>query len=253
MQASTNKLFKWFRGVFEKSNPSARKSTLRAATGDAAARGDEVTADSELLHPPRGEPQQAINFTLARGSIYNEHDIEVIVGHYWRYAPSVGIDPVVAFAQCVHETSERDPATGRWRPMSTWWAERPRRNPAGLGVTGEETHTPQADTRAWQQDTRVDPPLWRAGLAFESWDVCVRAQLGRLIAYALPEGAETPEQREMMDFALSFRPLSPRMRGTAPTLRQLGARHNPTGHGWATPGDRYGEKIAEIANAIRNS
>ena len=35
-----------------------------------------------------------------------------------------------------------------------------------------------------------------------------------------------------------------------PTLRLLGAEHNPTGTGWAAPGTHYGQRIAEIARAI---
>lgn len=219
--------------------------------GDADAAG--VNEDSGLLCPPRAAEQQAISFINARGSYYNPNDIGVIVGHYWRYAPEVGLDPLLAVAQCIHETSELDPQTGTWRPLSQWWAQRPRRNPAGIGVNGMEQQTRPADTTGWQEDTSTDPPTWRAGLAFESWDVSVRAQLGRLLAYALPQGQENQAQRDMIDFALAFRPLPANMRGSAPTLKPLGAAHNPTGQGWAFPGDKYGERIAQIARAIQNS
>lgn len=40
------------------------------------------------------------------------------------------------------------------------------------------------------------------------------------------------------------------LRGSAPTLRQLGRAHNPTGQGWASPGTDYGAKIAAIARRI---
>ena len=87
-------------------------------------------------------------------------------------------------------------------------------------------------------------------MGFESWDVASRAHIGRLLGFALHDGEASDKQRKMIDFALSFRPLSRSLRGTAPTLKMLGTRHNPAGQGWATPGDQYGERIAAIANAI---
>jgi hypothetical protein len=156
----------------------------------------------------------------------------------------------LAVAQCIHETSEQDPATGKWRPLSTWWAQRPRRNPAGLGITGEESRTPPADKSGWIEDTSTQPSTWKKGLAFDSWDEAVRVQVGRLLAYTLPAGQENNAQRELIAFSLGVRPLPQKMRGTAPTLKPLGAHHNPTGEGWAYPGDNYGNKIAEFAQAI---
>jgi hypothetical protein len=212
-----------------------------------------ITADSELLSPPRATMEQAAAYINRRGSVYTPHDIDVIAGHYWRYCVPAGLDPLLAVAQCIHETSERDPATGKWLPLSTWWAQRPRRNPAGLGVTGEESASRPADTAGWLEDTRTQPSLWRKGLAFSSWDESTRAQIGRLLAYAIPEAQEDDAQRELIAFALGIRSLPQRMRGSAPKLKLLGAAHNPTRQGWAYPGDNYGNKIAEIARAIINT
>jgi hypothetical protein len=209
-----------------------------------------ITADSTLLSAPRSTAAQAEAYIIALGSIYSDSDIRKIVGYYWRYAPFVGLDPLLAIAQCIHETSEHDPATGRWRPLSSWWAQRPRRNPAGIGVTSEERESRPGDTKNWAEDKRFNPPTWKAGLSFESWDVASRAHIGRLLAFAIQNGEATDQQREMVDFALSFRPLGRLLRGSAHTLQLLGARHNPTGQGWATPGDHYGARIASIASAI---
>lgn len=209
-----------------------------------------ITADSTLLSAPRATAAQAEAYIVALGSVYSDSDISKIVGYYWRYAPSVGLDPLPAIAQCIHETSEHDQATGRWRPMSSWWAQRPRRNPAGIGVTGEERRTRPIDVKTWAEDNGFDPPIWRAGLSFESWDVASRAHIGRLLAFALQFGQATRSQREMIDFALSFRPIGKSLRGSAPTLKLLGARHNPTGQGWATPGVDYGARIASVASEI---
>jgi hypothetical protein len=58
-------------------------------------------------------------------------------------------------------------------------------------------------------------------------------------------------QRVLIDIALAQRPLPGALRGTAPTLKFLGAKHNPSGKGWASPGAEYGTRIASIAEEIR--
>lgn len=209
-----------------------------------------ITEDATLLSPPRATIEQARAYINRRGSVYNSNDIELITSHYWRHAVPAKLDPVLAIAQCIHETSEKDPATGKWRPLSSWWAQRPRRNPAGLGVTGVTQTTRPADTKGWEEDTREQPSRWRAGLRFDTWEDGARAQMGRLLAYAIPAGSETEKQRELITFALSLRPLPSNLRGTAPKLKALGAKHNPTGNGWANPGIEYGKRIAKIAQEI---
>jgi hypothetical protein len=215
-----------------------------------------ITAHSALISAPRAAAAQAEAYIVARGSSYKEEDIRSIVGYYWRFGSAVGLDPLVAIAQCIYETSEYDPATGRategrGRPLSSWWSQPPRRNPANIGVTGEARNAEPVDHTGWAKDTRFRPPKWRAGLSFDSWETAVRAHTGRLLAFAIPVGRGTRAQKEMLDFALGLRPLNGALRGSAPTLRALGARHNPTGQGWAAPGDRYGAAIAAIAQAIR--
>ncbi len=209
-----------------------------------------VTQDSQILGPPSASPEQAIAYIAARGTPYSRQAIATIVDHYWRFASEVGIDPVIALAQCIHETSEKDPASGRWLAIASWWSQRPRRNPAGLGVTGRVDRAERAGAGSvWAFDERTN--VWRHGLSFPSWEVSSRAHLGRLLGYALRDDALNEAQRLLLKEALAWRPLPAALRGSAPVPRLLGARHNPTGLGWATPGERYGEKIAEIARAIQ--
>jgi hypothetical protein len=204
-----------------------------------------ITENSTLLSPPRASEQQARTFIVRRGSTaYTDFDIQVIVGHYWSIAVPVGIDPVLAVAQCIHETSDQG------HPISSWWSRRPRRNPAGIGVTGESRTTNPNDPHNWAPDPPDAPTRWRAGLSFATWELGVKTQIGRLLAYALPAGQGTAAQKDLIAFALNERPLPAALRGTAPTLKPLGAAHNPTGRGWATPGREYGARIAAIARAI---
>jgi hypothetical protein len=170
-----------------------------------------VVPGSVLLKAPRAPVGQGIAYVLARDNgAYTDDDVRTIVRRYWTTAPAVGLDPLVAAAQMVLETGA----------LSSFWSQRPRRNPAGIGVTGEEG----------------------VGLSFPDWGTSVRAHCGRLLAYALPAGAGTPAQRAMIDEALAFRPLPDAFRGAAPTLARLVGK-------WASDPD-YAGKIARIANEI---
>jgi hypothetical protein len=187
-------------------------SVQRSAMEDAAApAGERVVPGSVLLKAPRARAGRAIAHVLARDhGEYTDDDVRMIVKRYWTTAPSVGLDPLVVVAQMVLETGA----------LSSFWSQRPRRNPAGIGVTGAPG----------------------VGLSFPDWGTSVRAHCGRLLAYALPAGAGTPAQREMIDEALSFRPLPAEFRGAAPTLARLVGK-------WAADPD-YATKIARIANEI---
>jgi len=66
----------------------------------------------------------------------------------------------------------------------------------------------------------------------------------------LSKGAGDAAQQELIARALAYRPLPDQLRGSAPTLKQLGKAHNPAGGGWASPGTDYGAKVAAIARQI---
>jgi hypothetical protein len=220
-----------------------------AQAANAPAPGVAITENSPLLSAPRATVQQARTFIANRGgsTAYTSQDIDLITQHYWNHGTAGGLDPAMALAQCIHETSDNG------RPISSWWSRRPRRNPAGLGVTGQSRPTDPNDAHNWAFDTDANPNVWRAGLSFASWEESVRAQIGRLLAYAIPAGQGAPQQQALIDFALAQRPLPAALRGSAPALKALGAAHNPTGQGWASPGTQYGARIAALAEAIRNS
>lgn len=179
-----------------------------------------ITPDTPLLSPSRCAEATALRYLLTRGSWYDEVSRRAIVAAYWRVATHVGLDPLLALAQCIHETSAQQ-ANKEWWPLSSWWAQRPRRNPAGIGVTG----------------------IPRVGLSFPSWaDDAIPAHVGRLLAYVLSETGGTAAQRALIDRALTLRSLPASFRGSAPTLVGLNGR-------WAT-GQGYAVAIAAIANQI---
>jgi hypothetical protein len=161
---------------------------------------------------------------------YDENDIRnVIVPAYFAVCSSVGLDPVMLLAQMIHETG----------CLTSWWSQRPRRNPAGIGVTGRaSSNQPASGIWALRDD------VWAEGVSFSSWkDDSIPAHAGRLLAYALRDDQANDIQRAMIARAMSYRRLPANFRGVAPTWRGLNGR-------WAVPGTTYADKIAEIANKI---
>jgi hypothetical protein len=195
-----------------------------------------ITGDASILaSTPNATPEQCIHFMLSRPhGEYNETDIgNAIVPGYFAVCAAAGVDPVLMIAQMIHETGN----------LSSWWAARPRRNPAGIGVTGRQSPTLPA-SGAWQHDDGAG--IWKEGVAFPSWkDDSIPAHVGRMLAYALRDDQANDAQRALIARAMTYRSLPANFRGAAPTLRGLAGR-------WAVPGTDYPDKLAQIANAIRN-
>jgi Mannosyl-glycoprotein endo-beta-N-acetylglucosaminidase len=193
------------------------------------------SADSPILSTViQGTAEQCSRFMMARAhGEYNAMDIGgAIVPAYFSVCASVGMDPVMLLAQMIHETG----------CLTSWWSQRPRRNPAGIGVTGRTSPT-QPASGAWALRENV----WAEGVSFPSWkDDSIPAHAGRLLAYTLRDDQANDTQRAMIQRALRYRPLPAHFRGVAPSWRGLNGR-------WAVPGTTYADKIAEIANAMLRS
>lgn len=192
---------------------------------------DTITPDCPLLSPPRATLDRAVRYVLERPhGEYTDDDIgNVIIPTYWTLCTSAGLDPVLAIAQLVHETGN----------LSSWWSARPRRNPAGLGVTGRRSDAPPT-VGVWA----LRDGVWHEGLSFANWQAeAIPAHVGRLLAYALSDLQANDAQRSLIVRALGWRPLPASFRGVAPTLRGLNGR-------WAVPGTTYANTIAKIARAI---
>ncbi len=189
--------------------------------------------DAPLLGPAMGSAAQASAYLVARSNSYTAYDIGQIVAAYQTVGERVGLDWFLAIAQCAHETGS----------LTSWWCQRPRRNPAGIGVTGRlipgTLDSPPGPEWVW------DGLQWREGLSFPTWaEHAVPAHLGRLLAYALRDEQATPAQRELIVYALSYRPLPASLRGIAPTIVGLNGR-------WAYPGSDYGQQIVDLARRMR--
>lgn len=121
-------------------------ATAKAATSN-------LNVNSPIKGPASGSRDKIAAYLRRRlvpHSEYTSSDIDLILGYYWKYAPQMGIDPYLAAIQSVYETDA-------WRG---YWAGRPRRNPANLGVT----------TSSGRQ-------------SFASWNLSVQAHLRMLEAW----------------------------------------------------------------------
>lgn len=198
--------------------------------------GGLYTEDSPIMGSASTEGIADVILSRATGA-YTEKDVRlVIVPAYTRVCAAVGVNPVVALAQMCHETGN----------LTSFWAARPQRNPAGIGVNGQiRYHKPL--TPNWARNGNH----WEMGISFKEWAIeSVPAHVGRLLAYVFPDGQGTPAQMALIDLALTFRGLPSSVRGSAQTLKQLGRVHNPSGQGWASPGTHYGAAIAQWANRL---
>jgi len=171
----------------------------------------EVTVDSPLRGPDRAPAAQAEQYLLARPhGGYSAADVSRIVELYYTTAAGVGLDALLVVAQMAEETGH----------LTSFWSQRPRRNFAGIGVTGAPG----------------------AGLSFPDLKTAVRAHTGRLLGYVLPAGTGSPAQQELITEALRARPLPDDKRGSATTLRGLAGS-------WAQD-PQYAVKLAAVASQI---
>mgnify|MGYP001066344381 CR=1 FL=1 len=195
--------------------------------------------DMPIMGPASGSVEQAVNWfdkKIANDNGYTRYDITTIVQSYQSLGDMVGLDWFLALAQMGHETGH----------LSSWWSARPRRNPAGIGVTGATRNgTPDAPPgRGWCWDDR-EGGKWREGWAFPTWDGhSVPAHLGRLLAYTMRDEQANPIQLALINYALSYRPLPANLRGVAPTITGLNGR-------WAVPGTTYGQSIVKLVRRMR--
>lgn len=191
------------------------------------------TADSPILGEPKTSRERVSAYITSRPTGgYSATDVaNVIVPGYWSQSVVVGIDPVLAIAQMLFETAN----------LTSWWSQRPRRNPAGIGVTGR-TQSRRPSSGEW---ARRGVGGWAEGLSFATWEFdAIPAHIGRLLAYALTDAQANGPQQTAITRALRYRALPPVYRGVARTLSGLDGR-------WAVPGTGYGAKVAAIAEAMR--
>jgi hypothetical protein len=198
-----------------------------------------ILPHSAIIAKKRTTPEQALRYMLGRSPkpLYTEYDLtKWILPSYFEAGEYCGVDPCLAIAQMIHETGN----------LSSWWAERPRRNPAGIGVTGQsQVEQPHPEElKSWAYNPVMN--RWYKGVSFSSWQMAVIAHVGRLAAYATKPAERNEAQQNIVNVALRFRLLPAHLHGSAPTLVGL----NGT---WAYPGKTYAQAIAKIGSAMQRS
>ena len=170
-----------------------------------------VPRDAALLSPPRASARRMARYAHSgnRGR-YRESELQRIIGTYAAACEAAGLDPLLAVSQVLLETDNLTAPSARL----------PHLDPVGI----------------------LAPKQGQAGPGFPSWEEAARAHAGLLLAYALPEGAGTGAQRRLLKEAIGRRPLTGKLRGSAPTLDRLGGA-------WSAD-KGYAGRIREIANEI---
>ena len=188
-----------------------------------------------IIAPSTATAAQVVRAVLRRPhGAYTATDVAAIADAYAATCAAGGLDLAMVAAQMIHETDN----------LSSWWAARPRRNPAGIGVTARESlGRPQSGS--WAERGA----LWVEGCSFASWaQDAIPAHVGRLLAYALAPGQGTTLQQRLIAQALGYRALPAGFRGVAAATgwQALNGR-------WAVPGGDYDQRIARIAETIRRA
>ena len=148
-----------------------------------------------------------------------------------------GIRADVAVAQMLHETDY----------LRSWWSQPPRRNLAGIGVTGLTQHLykPKNSVEFWAY--KQENGTWYEGCSFDNFWEAVDAHLAHLSAYIWPtsqpiNGAEKKDSR----YAVAKLAFTENRWSPCRMLSDLNGR-------WAVPGTNYGQMIEGIMSAARGS
>lgn len=197
-----------------------------------------IDRNSEICHNPRCTPAQALAYLKGRNGWYTVNELKnIIIPAYFQFGSLSGVDPCIAISQMIHETGF----------LTSWWSNRPRRNPAGIGVTGQSSVTAPSpeDDKNWAYNPQTQQ--WYKGLSFPTWDKdAVPSHVARLLGYAVPVQAQTDIQRKFIHQYTKDRPLPVAVMGVAPTLAGLEGT-------WAVPGKGYADKLSFHANNITRS
>lgn len=189
------------------------------------------TENSEIVGYVPVDIERLLKHFTNLGGTYNLWDYRVILTNYDGTCRDTDIDPYLLIAQMVKETD--------W--CRSWWSQRPRRNPAGIGVTGETSKTaPETNKEAWAFNGEV----WVKGYSFPSWQISSEAHAGHMCAYLYKNDELTAPQAYCLGVDPRAKFIPEKWRGSVTTLKDLDGK-------WAFPGIGYGRSIATIANVLK--
>ena len=148
---------------------------------------------------------------------YSDTDVDYILSLYKDACLQGGVDLALALTQMVHETAA----------LTSEWSQPPKRNPAGIGVTGG-----------------LDPNGQPLGQWFPTWLDAVQAHVGLLLAYRFPAGEGTAAQKRLISVITGYR-------GTG-IPRGVGSTINEMAIKWAADPE-YADKLVSVSAAIEKA
>lgn len=193
-----------------------------------------ITPDTPIVGAVRdlSAKLNVIGKIAARTTQYTLQDVIAIVDGYIATCSRATMDWIIPIAQMCHETGY----------LTSFWSQRPQRNPAGIGVTGEHRDTKPETMDGWAYNTQRK--RWERGLSFPAWVThSIPAHVGRLLAYALRDDEANEAQKELIAYAVSVRPLPNELRGSCKRIRDLAGT-------WAVPGTGYPDAICSVARVL---
>ena len=159
----------------------------------------------------------------------NPKALSEILDHYYELEFSWGIRADTLVCQMFHETGY----------LASWWSLEPRRNPAGIGVTGEESTTdPKSPYWFFDQPNKK----WVKGFVFPDWKAAAQCHFAHMSAYVYTDernNASKIDPRYPMVRQLFISKKWP----TCKVMSDLDGR-------WAVPGVGYGDSIEKVYNLV---
>jgi Mannosyl-glycoprotein endo-beta-N-acetylglucosaminidase len=151
-----------------------------------------------------------------------------VIDIYYSLEPQWGIRADLLLSQNFLETEY----------LKSWWSQPPRRNPAGIGVTGETSRDSKQGDPAWA--LREDG-VWVKGYSFADWKASVQAHFAHMSGYCYPDVRHNADKLSPRFFVFQQRWGRPTY-GRAVNITDLNGI-------WAVPGTEYGQSIERILTA----
>ncbi len=154
--------------------------------------------------------------------------LEVIDAYYDLESQWHGIRADVLISQMCIETGY----------LTSWWSQPPRRNMAGIGVTGEESGS-NPNSNAWA--SKSENGRWYKGYSFADWRAAVQAHYGHMSAYCFADEVNNASQVDPR-YPAAKQYLKSKGYAPAQMLTDLNGK-------WAVPGTSYGQDIEKVWSA----
>ncbi len=153
-----------------------------------------------------------------------------VIDLYYELEPQWGIRADVLVCQMFHETDF----------LKSWWSQPPRRNMAGIGVTGAH-QAANPNSVAWA--FKPEDNQWYAGYAFVDWRAAVQAHYGHMSAYCFADERNNASQLDPR-YSAARGAFASKGWPRAQVMTDLNGK-------WAVPGDNYGQSIESVLNTAK--